>query len=685
MKNIPNDKSPKPKRDWNSILSGVAIVVSTFLVYSRSLSGEFLWDDDSNILESRPLRSLSGLAQIWFQPMATQQYYPLTHSSFWLDYHLWGLNPMPYHLENVLLHSLGAVLLWLVLRRLAVPGAWLGAALFALHPVCVESVAWVTERKNTLSGVFFLGSLLASLKFWRLEGGAISKAAAAKAGETSNAVLAPWKFYWLTLGLYVCALLSKTATIGLPVVIWLLIWWKRGWPGRRDILLLLPFLAAAIPMGLMTMWVERHNLGVTGEVWGDVSFAERCLIAARALWFYLEKLVWPHPLMFMYPRWTISATDLLAYLPVAATVIAFVILWLKRASWGRAGLFVTGYFFILLFPILGFFNGAFFFYSFVNDHFQYLACMGPLALAAAGLHLAIARFGKKQPLLKPAVCGALLLTLGALSWRQTQIYQNVETLWRDTLARNPDSWMAHDNLGSYLSRKGNFAEAADHYLEAIRLRPTDPRAYNNLGLDLARNGKLDEAVQQIRKSVELVPNYAKGHYNLGRVLATRGNTNEALQHFSIAAQLDPDFAPAQFSLGSALEREGKRSEAMQCYRRTLELEPDFALAHASLGRLLAAEGKTDQAIRHYQQALEINPNSVDALANLANALLGEKRIDEAVSTYRRALQINPNSPVIHYNLAVALSRQGNQEEAQAEMTEAQRLQAGSQPIEVHLK
>lgn len=674
-------------RDWKSFLPGAVIFFLTVLVYLPSLGGGFLWDDDSNILESRPLRSLAGLWQIWFQPAATQQYYPLTHTSFWLDYHLWGLNPLPYHLENVLLHSVSAVLLWLLLRRLGVKGAWLGAALFAIHPVNVESVAWVTERKNTLSGVFFMGALLASLKFWRLESAAVSKSTPGPV-ENQNGVAEPWKFYGWALAFYFCALLSKTSTIGLPAVIWLLIWWKRGRPRLRETLLLLPFVALMIPMGLMTMWVERHHLGVTSGVWGGLTWGQRSLIAPRALWFYLGKLLWPHPLMFMYPRWTIRATDPAAYLPVLATLAAFLVLWFNRKSWGRPGLLAAGHFVVLLFPILGFFSGAFFLYSFVNDHFQYLACIGPLALAASAITFALERFGGRQPRLKPAVCGLLLVVLGSLSCWQTRIYRNVETLWRDTLTKNPDSWMAHDNLGTYFSKTGNYAEASEHYLEAIRLYPADPRAYNNLGLDLALNGRLDEAVQYIQKSLDLVPNYAMGHFNLGRVLATKGDTNEAFAQFSLAVKLDPDLAPAQFALGGAWERQGNRAEAAKCYERTLELEPDFALAHASLGRLLAADGKLDEAIEHYHQALQIDPRSVDALANLGNALVAGKRFDEAITIYRRALQINPGSPVIHYDLGVALYRQGDQTGAQAEIAEAQRLQSagnGNQPLGIQRK
>ncbi len=443
-------------RRWQSALPGLLLLPLVLSAYLPALRGEFIWDDDYNILKSAPLQTLDGLRRIWFEPGATQQYYPLTHTTFWLDYHLWGLHPWGFHLENILLHGFTAILLWLALRRLGAHGAWLGAALFALHPVGVESVAWITERKNTLSGVFFLGSILAAVRFWRMDQLLVPRSGG---GNTKDGV-PQWKFYWLALALYLCALWSKTSTVGLPVVILLLLWWKRGGIGRRDRALALPFLALGAGMALVTIAVERNLLlvGMNGEESG-FSYLQRSLVAGRALWFYLAKLLWPHPLMFIYPRWSIRATQPLAYLPVAAALAGVVMLWRSRAGWARPALFVIVYFCVMLFPVLGFFNGIFFRYSFVCDHFQYLACIGPLALAAAGITLALDRMAKAGLRLKPAACAALLLTLAVLTWRQSGVYRNLEILWRDTLARNPGAWMAHDNLGLFLSQTGRFEEA----------------------------------------------------------------------------------------------------------------------------------------------------------------------------------------------------------------------------------
>ncbi len=319
------------------------------------------------------------------------------------------------------------------------------------------------------------------MRFWRLDELSVPGSGARK----PDAGLPRWRFYWLALALYLCALWSKTSTVGLPVVILLLLWWKRGRIGKRDLALALPLLVLGAGMALVTIAVERNLLlvGRNGEESG-FSWLQRSLVAGRALWFYLAKLLWPHPLMFIYPRWSIRVTQPSAYPPVAAALAGVMLLWRARAGWARPALFVIGYFCVMLFPVLGFFNGIFFRYSFVCDHFQYLACIGPLALAAAGISLALDRLAKAGPWLKSAGGAALLLTLAVLTWRQTGVYRNLETLWRDTLARNPAAWMAHDNLGLFLSQTGRFEEARDQFQAAIQLR-NDYVAYYDLGLDAA--------------------------------------------------------------------------------------------------------------------------------------------------------------------------------------------------------
>src|SRR5574342_294751 len=399
-------------RAW---LAGGGLLLVTVVTYFPALDGGFLWDDGAHITPPA-LRSLTGLWWIWTDPRATQQYYPLTHAAFWVAYQLWGPHTLGYHLVNVGLHGVGAVLVWRILVRLAVPGAWLGGALFALHPVHVESVAWITELKNTLSGVCYLGAR-------------------------------HWGRYGLALALFVCALLSKTATVSLPAALLLIRWWKGGrveW--RRDVVPLVPFFVVGAALGLVTAWVERHHVGAEGE---DFAFTwvDRGLIAGRAVWFYAEKLLWPANLLFNYPRWSIERTAWWQYAyPVAALAVVGA-LWGLRGRLGRGPLVAALFFGGTLVPALGFFFDIYAFrYSFVADHFQYLASLGLLTLAAAGIAAGLGRLGVWQRPAGHAVCAALLLALATLSWQQAHLYKDLETLYRDTIARNPGGSLAYVNL-----------------------------------------------------------------------------------------------------------------------------------------------------------------------------------------------------------------------------------------------
>jgi tetratricopeptide (TPR) repeat protein len=656
------------------------LVLAAFL---PSLGGEFIWDDDANIIRNGPLRTLDGLRRIWFEPGATQMYYPLTHTSFWLDYQFWGGHTAPYHLENVLLHLVSALLLWQGLRLLRVKGAWLAAALFAVHPVQVESVAWITERKNTLSGVFFMGALLAAVRFWGLDRGG---AGCSRPREEADAMAPPagplpqvggfsqpaWRFYWLCLGLYLLGMLSKTAIIGLPVIVLLLVWWKQGRVRLRDVALTAPFFLVASWLVFFTFLIETKN-GARGEPFG-FSLVERGLIAARGFWFYLGKLAWPHPLIFVYPRWKIDAASLAAYLPVAALAAVGVVLWAKRAGWGRLVLVALGFFVVMWLPISGFFNVVYFYYSFVSDHFQYLALIGPVTLAAAGLVTLVELWPGWQKASFLAA-GALLVVLAGLAAWQTRIYRNSEALWLDTLARNPNCWMAHGNLGGVYSRQDRFDQAATEYREELRLKPDDFMAYNNLGLDAARQGRLEEAIWHYGQALLLNSNYYMAHYNLGNALARQGKFERAIGEFDRTLALRPDFGAAFYGRGTACSGLGDTNAAFHDWQETLRLQPGFTPAQVNIARVLAAQGKLDEAIEQYRQVLAGNPNSVDALANLGNALLAKGRLQEAIGCYQAAAQLDPDSPVIHYNLGVALTRQGKQSEAREQLRLAADLNA----------
>ena len=701
-------KSPRNRKHFpHTGLPGALLVLLVCIAYLPSMSGGFLWDDEANVTDNLALRTLAGLRRIWLEPGATQQFYPVTYTSFWLDHHLMGLNPFGYHLENVLLHALAALLLWRLLSKLRVPGAWLGAALFALHPVCVESIAWVTERKNTLSGVFFLGALLAATRFWlpKLTPATPNPKAINRAKTARAADFGPWKFYWLALALYIGALMSKTSTVGLPGVILLLLWWQRGKPGWRAFCLLAPFFAVGLAMGLITMKVES-GMGAGSEGW-SFSPVERCLIAGRDLWFYLGKLIWPHPLTFLYPRWVVRASQPWAYLPLAAAMAGLALLWRKRESWGRPALLVAGYFVAMLFPVLGFFNVSFFQISFVGDHLQYLACIGPLAFAGALIATALDAEPKREPLVKKAISGALLLGLGVLTWHQAGKYRDAETLWRDTLARNPDSWAGHYNLGNALAARrdfdgalreyntaaeiapnyayahfglgniqaasGNLNEAVQEYTKVLSFKPDFTKVRNNLGNIFYRNGDLEAAEQQFRAVLQTEPNNADASYNLANTLAGEGKMEPAIQTYKETLRIDPSYAYAHYSLANLLVGKGDLKGAIEEYNRTLKIDSDNVQALYNLGNVLSSQGKADAAIQEYTQALKIKPDYVEARYNLGNAQAGKGNLDEAIQQYKKVLEIRPDFLQAHFNLGNFLAAKGRFAEAKQQFNAALRL------------
>ena len=625
------------------VWQGGLIVLLVFLVYLPALRGGFVWDDDAYITNNPTLHDGEGLRQIWFAPGTTPQYYPLSFTSFWVDYHLWKLNPLGYHLTNILFHAINAILLWIILRRLNVRGAWLAAAVFAVHPVNVETVAWITERKNVLAGFFYLSSALACLRFW-LPNPAAADTRTQNGPQTSAVGLGNSKFYWLALFLYLCALLAKTATIALPVAVLLVVWWKRGKVGWRELFPLAPFLAVGMAMGLFTVWIEKHFVQAAGREW-VFSFLERCLIAGRVVWFYLGKLVWPHPLMFVYPRWKIHAAQPLAYLPVLAVIIVLFILWFNRKGWARPMLVALAYFLALLFPVLGFFNVYFFRYSFVADHFQYLASIGPLTLAAAGISRLFGLLKKQEP----AFCGALVVALSALTWQQAGIYRNMETLWRDTLAKNPDCWMAYDNRGVALAAEGRFDEAIEDFRKTIQINPNHFEALEDLGNALASKGRLDEAIENYYKAIQINPNSSEALNNLGNALADKGRLDEAIENYYKAIQINPNSFEALENLGIALADKGRFDEAIQNYRKAIQINPGRTESYINLGVALNRSGRTKEAIAQYRELLNrellnSNPQIAKAMNNLAAILATSPKAEfrdgtQAVQLAERACEL----------------------------------------------
>ena len=362
------------QREW---LWAFLLIALVFVSYARVFNAGFIWDDESHLTRNPCIVGPLGLKEVWTSARAV--YYPLVLTTFWIVHKFVGLSPWPYHLLNVLLHAGSAVLLWRILRQLDVRGAWLGAALWALHPVMVQSVAWVTELKNTQSGFFYLLSIFCFLKsHGAIQGRAVSRSLLRRTGDRRSLLFAS------SLVFFILATLSKPSVVMLPVVLFLCIWWRTGRTHWRDVVALAPFVLISALASVWTIFEQKFHAGATGTEWAQ-TWPDRLIIAGRAIWFYLAKLIWPHPLIFIYPRWEIDSSQLTAYLPLLAALAGLLALWLSRAKWSRAVFFAAAYYVVSLFPVLGFFSVYFFRYSFVSDHFQYLASMGPLALAGAGI------------------------------------------------------------------------------------------------------------------------------------------------------------------------------------------------------------------------------------------------------------------------------------------------------------
>ncbi len=657
------------------------------------------------------MRSFAGLRDIWFSTRP-YDYFPLTLTSFWLEWRLWGLNAVGYHATNVLLHATGALLLWRVLSRLQIPGSWLAALVFAVHPVCVASVAWITERKNTLSLVFFLLSVLWYLRF------------DAESRLPASAHKARW--YALALLAFLLALLSKTSVVTLPFILLLCIWWQQtpaahrlessrldpdgnaASPGREGVgrrlfnaqlfLRLSPFFGLALVLGLVTIWFQTHR-AMPGQLITPEGRGVRLLGGSWAVWFYLGKVLWPADLTMIYPRWKIQPASVAAYIPALLWIGGMALTWRFRRGWGRGALFGLGYFFLILLPVLGFFDMSYFSFSRVSDHLQYLAALGVITLAVGGLSARL-----NPPALNWSAA-VLVTLLGILTWRHARIYAKEEMLWRDNLAKNPDAWAAynnlgmmltnldeaqkcyvrslelqpnhsgaHNNLGTVLCRKGQFAEGIKHFHEALRLRPSNLQAHINLAGALLDLKHPDEARTVLSKALELDPECADAYELWGEALLQENQPTEAVKYFDRALQLDPARPNPHLALGNLALREERHADAAACYRKVLRVRPDSVEARQNLGLALTQSGRTEEAIAEFTALLKLKPDFVAAEFTLASLLQKVGRTAEARQHFASVLQKQPDYAEAHYRLGILLGREQQTDEAIQQLRQVLRLQ-----------
>ena len=616
MSSTDGKSSEKSSKPFSGRVLGMALalMVLVWIVYLPVRHCAFIWDDQDYVTENPTLRDLDGLRQIWFKPGVVPQYYPMVHTTFWIEYHLWGLRPLGYHWVNVALHGLSAALLFLLLRGLKAPGAWLAAALFAVHPIHVESVAWITERKNVLSMVFYLLSALAYLRFagilprWRQLFAA--RELLEEEAEGGGFGSGGWNFYAAALLLYVFALCSKTVTCSLPAALLLVIYWKRGRLKAGQILPLIPFFAVGLAFGLLTAWMERTRVGASGHYW-DQTFVERCLIAGRALWFYAGKIVFPYPLAFVYPRWTIDRAAWLQYLYPIAAIALVGVLWVLRKRTGRAPLTAILFFGGTLFPALGFFNLYPMRYSFVADHFQYHASLGLIVLLAGGAAAGAARLPAALRSKLPLAAALLIGLLGAMTWGQVYAYQNWETVFSDTLAKNPDSTLALTTLAAINAEKGNREESVKLYRRAIALDDQDDVAHFNLGKILLENGETELAYRHLKRSIELSPKCSHCHYFYALSLSLQKRQPESIEHYRISIELNPKEPFQHYNYGVALIELGQRTEGKKEIAEALRLKPELVNERLVLIDYYMADGQVQEAENTLLDGLKHLPNSAE--------------------------------------------------------------------------
>jgi len=572
--------------------AGALIMLLTAAAYLPALHGGFSWDDDTLITQNRMVKASDGLFRFWFTS-ESPDYRPLTWSLWWLEWRLWGDTATGYHVVNVLLHAIDAVLVWLVLRRLKVPGAWLAAAVFAIHPVNVATVAWISEQKNTLSMLFYALAILSYLRF-------------DEAGH--------WRWYGASLAAYLLALLSKTAVVMLPVVLLGCVWWRHNRLRTKDWWYTLPYFAASLVLALVT--IVQHQRPLKGiEVWGG-GVGARLAVAGWIPWFYLSKALLPINLMVIYPKWKVDSSNWLSYVPGIILVGCLIVFWWNRPTWGRPLLFGLGYFVVTLFPVMGFFDQAFYRFSLVADHWQYHSIAGVIALAVAAAQRMSNRLDRWELPGRVVMSAIVLGLLGATTWNRNRVYANSEALWQDNLTKNPAAEVAHYNLGVILEHEDTLPEAITHFEQALQLNPDSADTHNNLGAAFYQLGRTREAIAQYEEALRLKPDFAEAHYNLGIALKQMGSIAEAIAHYEQALKIRPDYSEAHYNLGNSLLQAGRIKDAIAHYEEAVRIRPDYVEAHYNLGIALEQSGRVEEAVRHWERVLQINPHFTEAQERL---------------------------------------------------------------------
>ena len=600
-------------------LAALALCLLVGVSYFPAIRLGFVWDDVV-ITTLKAVRDWSGIWDLWLAPgsayrqgaVGEDHYWPLLYTTFWLEHKLWGFAPAGYHAVNVALHFINTALLWRLLLRLQVRGAWWIAAVFAVHPLHVEAVTWVIARKDLLSALFYLAAFTTWLRF----------AEAPRPGR-----------YVMTLALFAAGMLCKTIVVTFPAALVIWHWWKQDRVTGADLLRLLPFFLVGLILAGVDMAIyQKVNMSF------DYTLAERTLIAAHSFWFYVWKLLWPAHLALLYARWDIDVTDALAWGTVAAAVGVFTALWFLRHRIGRGPLACALFFALTLSPVLGFVDYGYMNVSFVADRYQYLAGIGVLTLLIGGAAWGVDKLPGAAKMAMAGVAGAVLLLLGAATWIQSSVYQDDLTLFSHSAAINPESWAAHHYAGNEFFKQRRDREAEHHFRRSLELRPRD------------------EDSRQHRNALQ----------NIGETQRRRGQYEEALESYRAALEIDPRYALAHAAMGGVLFELRRYAEAATALGRSLSLGLDAPLTgsvHVFLGQALQELGRRQAAATHFARAMALDRSHQGVLDRLAASRFHQKRYLEALDLYRALAGVDPDNAQNHSNMGACLYNLGRLDEA----------------------
>ncbi len=573
------------------LLGLAAIVLGTVVAYYPATEAGFIIDDDKFFLTDPLLQDPGGLWKIWSAPSQNNgvwPYIPITRSTFWLEQQWFGQTPQVTHSLNIILHLISALLLWLGLRHFKVRGAWFIGMLFALHPIYVQSVAWIAERKNVVSAIFYFLSFWSFLYFDQKK---------------------YWRWYGIALLLFVCALLSKTSTIMLPVLlVFCRLWLGSSWK-KADIGLLLPFFLLALGFGYLRIQFEFLFFGAADAQFA-LSFLERLLVAGHIPFFYLSKLVFPHPLIFTYPKWNIDPTQFTLYLPLfSLLIVAGILFWKYRDGWGKHIFLGLGSFLVALFPVLGFFNNAWTQFSFVADHWVHLPSVSVLILGTQGMLWCcqvIESKGFASPLaVKAVVWSVVFLILGALTWQQTRLYDSHQTLWQGTLEHNPDAWIAHQELGREALEAEKYQQALQFFNTTLTYKKNHIHTYNNRGVTYIHLDQYDQAIEDFTRALQINPEFEEAYHNRGFAFAYLQKYEQAMQDYNNALRYNANYVAAYYNRGNLYGLLKQYKKAIADYDAALQINPNYAQVYQNRGLLHMRSGQQKQACMDWKRACQL--------------------------------------------------------------------------------